>query len=93
MRREASSLTMLMILTGGGLPWGMQDPHNNILGYVPQGLQQLLKATDVIKLGIGIRQDFEKLEDDYPYVTPQNYVDLAVVAAAYGMSEGGLEAM
>jgi len=71
----------------------MADPHNNILGYVPQGLQQLLKATDVIKLGIGIRQDFEKLEDHYPYVTPQNYVDLAVVAAAYGMSEGWLEAM
>jgi hypothetical protein len=61
-------------------------------GYVPQELQNLLES-DVIKLGVGIRQDFQKLEDDFPYVKPQNYVDLAVVAAAYGMSEGGLKAM
>ena len=89
---EKRGVSSLFVQDAHKRRWGMQDPSDNLHGYVPQGLQNLLES-DVIKLGIGIRQDFEKLEDHYPYVTPQNYVDLAVVAAAYGMSEGGLEAM
>ena len=71
----------------------MQDPRDHKPGYVPRGLKYILSTTNVIKLGIGIREDFEKLKDDYPDVAPRNYVDLAVVAAAYGMSERGLKSM
>jgi hypothetical protein len=60
---------------------------------VPEGLQQLLSDTQAIKLGIGIRQDFDKLAADFKYVQPTHFVDLAVVAAAYGMGHLGLKSM
>lgn len=59
---------------------------------MPERLQQLLSNPAVVKLGIGIHQDLEKLEDDYS-VRPQGFVDLAVLAWAYGMGDMGLKSM
>lgn len=92
---SSAPLTILHVTATlrAGLSWAMQDPRDHKPGYVPRGLKYILSTTNVIKLGIGIREDFEKLKDDYPDVAPRNYVDLAVVAAAYGMSERGLKSM
>ncbi|KAK3232681.1 hypothetical protein CYMTET_56982 [Cymbomonas tetramitiformis] len=58
---------------------------------LPRDLRWLLENPEVLKCGVGIVQDLQKLSTDFNIDATRSYLDVGVIAAAHGIPSNGIK--